>query len=122
VAFVQDGEVYVVSTQDPAAVPRQVTFGAREAGKTNGVANYIAQEEMARGEGFWWSPDSTHIAFEGEACVVMDGTRGSSSVDGVQNATNHIFHTIGSCIKERTRLGAMPKKTTGGMVANMCPS
>ena len=29
----------------------------------NGLAEFIAQEEMGRYDGFWWSPDSTRIAF-----------------------------------------------------------
>ncbi len=44
--------------------PRQLTFGAVETGKTNGLAEYIAQEEMDRFSGYWWSPDSRWIAFE----------------------------------------------------------
>ncbi|KAL5998951.1 hypothetical protein ACLOJK_009900 [Asimina triloba] len=30
---------------------------------THGLAEYIAQEEMDRKTGFWWSPDSKYIAF-----------------------------------------------------------
>ncbi|XP_010266537.1 PREDICTED: uncharacterized protein LOC104604021 isoform X2 [Nelumbo nucifera] len=30
---------------------------------TRGLAEYIAQEEMDRKNGFWWSPDSKYIAF-----------------------------------------------------------
>lgn len=62
VAYVQDAEVYVI----PAAVggtARQITGGARGTGKTNGLAEYIAQEELARREGFWWSPDSRQMAY-----------------------------------------------------------
>ena len=44
-------------------VPRQVTFGAREGGVTHGLAEYVAQEEMGRLRGFWWSRDSSRIAF-----------------------------------------------------------
>ncbi|HEU5366955.1 MAG TPA: DPP IV N-terminal domain-containing protein, partial [Ktedonobacterales bacterium] len=62
IAYVQDAEVNVVSAA--GGTPRQITQGARGTGKTNGLAEYIAQEEMARSEGFWWSPDSTQIAFE----------------------------------------------------------
>ncbi len=29
----------------------------------NGMAEFIAQEEMGRSTGYWWSPDSRHIAF-----------------------------------------------------------
>ena len=45
-------------------MPRQLTHGARESGKTNGLAEYLAQEEMGRPSGFCWSPDSRWIAFE----------------------------------------------------------
>lgn len=62
VAYVRDGEVYVVSA-DGGEEPRQVTHGARAAGKTNGLAEFIAQEELRRGEGFWWSRDGRGIAF-----------------------------------------------------------
>ena len=29
----------------------------------NGVAEFVAQEEMDRDTGYWWSPDDSHIAF-----------------------------------------------------------
>ena len=29
----------------------------------NGLAEFVAQEEMSRFVGYWWSPDSKHIAF-----------------------------------------------------------
>jgi dipeptidyl-peptidase-4 len=47
VAYVQDAEVYIVAADGGA--PRQITTGARGTGKTNGLAEYIAQEELARG-------------------------------------------------------------------------
>src|SRR5579859_337491 len=61
IAYVQDAEVYVVSATGGA--PRQITTGSRGTGKTHGLAEYIAQEELARSEGFWWSPDGASIAF-----------------------------------------------------------
>ena len=66
VAFVRDGEVYVASAEEHATEtePRQITRDAHEAGMTNGLAEYIAQEELDRREGFWWSPDGQWIAFE----------------------------------------------------------
>ena len=64
VAYVQDSEIYCVSTATPNAQPRQLTFDARgRPNKTNGLAEFIAQEEMERSEGFWWSDDSRFIAF-----------------------------------------------------------
>ena len=61
VAYVQDAELYSVSLANGAV--RQLTFGARERGLTHGLAEYIAQEEMRRFHGFWWSPDSDRLAF-----------------------------------------------------------
>ena len=61
VAFVQDAELHVVPTA--GGLPRQITSGARGTGKTNGLAEYIAQEEMGRSRGYWWSPDSQKLAF-----------------------------------------------------------
>jgi dipeptidyl-peptidase-4 len=62
VAYVHDAEVYAISAE--AGEPRQLTDDARGTGKTNGLAEYVAQEEMHRSQGFWWSPDSRRIAFE----------------------------------------------------------
>jgi dipeptidyl-peptidase-4 len=47
VAFVRDGELWV---DDRRLLP-------------GGLAEFIAQEEMDRLHGFWWSPDGTRIAF-----------------------------------------------------------
>ncbi|CAF0926335.1 unnamed protein product [Adineta steineri] len=66
VAYVQDNELYCVSTasSNPPAQPRRLTFDARHyPNKSNGLAEFIAQEEMDRNDGFWWSDDSRFIAF-----------------------------------------------------------
>ncbi len=67
IAYVQDAEVYVVSAEPTAngqpPKPTQITSGARGTGKTHGLAEYIAQEEMDRDHGFWWSDDGQHIAY-----------------------------------------------------------
>jgi len=43
--------------------PVRLTFTASR-GVTNGLASFLAQEEMDRAHGFWWSPDSSYLAFE----------------------------------------------------------
>lgn len=66
VAYVQDCELYCISTIfcNPPVEPRQLTFDARHhPHKTNGLAEFIAQEEMDRNDGFWWSDNSQFIAF-----------------------------------------------------------
>lgn len=61
VAYVWEDELYVAPIS--CGEPKQVTFGARGTGKTHGLAEYIAQEEMERRTGFWWSLDSKFLAF-----------------------------------------------------------
>lgn len=60
VAFVKDNELFVLPLS--GGDPRQLTAGA-EPGLTNGLAEFVAQEELDRDEGFWWSPDGSQIAF-----------------------------------------------------------
>lgn len=61
IAYVKDAELYVVAVE--GGEPAQLTEGARGTGRTHGLAEYIAQEEMGRSHGFWWSPDSRWLAF-----------------------------------------------------------
>lgn len=61
VAFVRSGEL-LATASDGSGPPRALTSGAME-GVTHGLAEFVAQEEMDRLEGYWWSPDSTRIAF-----------------------------------------------------------
>ena len=60
VAFVRDGELFVAELAGGA--PRELTSGAEE-GVTNGLAEFIAQEELDRDRGFWWNDAGTHIAY-----------------------------------------------------------
>lgn len=60
VAFVREDEVWILEIRTGREM--QVTTGA--AGRIrHGVSEFIAQEEMDRHTGFWWSPDSKRIAF-----------------------------------------------------------
>ncbi|CAK4854014.1 unnamed protein product, partial [Aphanomyces euteiches] len=67
IAFVQENEIYVIAADPvPGGTQKavQITFGARETGKSHGLACFVTQEELSRFRGFWWSPDSSRIAFE----------------------------------------------------------
>ncbi|HNC98354.1 MAG TPA: DPP IV N-terminal domain-containing protein, partial [Myxococcota bacterium] len=60
IVFVRAGDLYVATVEDGAE--RRLTHDATE-GLSNGLAEYIAQEEMHRMEGFWISPDAHAVAY-----------------------------------------------------------
>ncbi|MBW7896353.1 MAG: DPP IV N-terminal domain-containing protein [Opitutaceae bacterium] len=61
VAAVRAGELHVIemATLDV----RTLTAGAGDS-LTHGLAEFVAQEEMSRAEGYWWSPDSRFLAYQ----------------------------------------------------------
>ncbi|MEY2499454.1 MAG: dipeptidyl-peptidase 4 [Verrucomicrobiota bacterium] len=61
VAAVGGGELHVIDLETKADLA--ITSGATET-LQHGLAEFVAQEEMDRHEGFWWSPDSQWIAYE----------------------------------------------------------
>ncbi len=61
IAYVQHDELYVVPVE--GGEPQPVTEGAQADGVTHGLAEYVAQEEMHRRHGFWWSQDGATLAF-----------------------------------------------------------
>jgi dipeptidyl-peptidase-4 len=61
VAALRDGELHVIDVARRTAV--QLTHGAGPT-LTHGEAEFVAQEEMDRSDGFWWSPDSRYLAYE----------------------------------------------------------
>ncbi|KAL7003609.1 dipeptidyl-peptidase IV [Sarracenia purpurea var. burkii] len=60
-AYVQDYELHVFNLFHNES--KQLTFGADGNVLTHGIAEYIAQEEMDRKNGYWWSLDSKFVAF-----------------------------------------------------------
>jgi len=60
IAFVRDGDLWLVS--DDRGPPRRLT--THPEGLEYGVAEFVAQEELGRRRGFWWSPDSKQICFQ----------------------------------------------------------
>jgi len=61
VAFVRDNELFVMNLA--TRVETQLSRGATE-GLTHGLAEFMAQEEMDRSTGFWWSLDGSKIAYQ----------------------------------------------------------
>ncbi|HUS68630.1 MAG TPA: DPP IV N-terminal domain-containing protein [Kofleriaceae bacterium] len=61
VSFTRDGDLFVLDV-DRGGLAR---LTRRESPAIeHGVAEFVAQEEMHRRRGAWWSPDSAHIAFQ----------------------------------------------------------
>ncbi|MFP4277179.1 MAG: DPP IV N-terminal domain-containing protein [Wenzhouxiangella sp.] len=60
VAFVRERNLWVADLESGEV--RALTEDGDEV-VANGLAEFIAQEEMDRSRGFWWSPDSRRIAF-----------------------------------------------------------
>jgi len=60
IAFVRDGDLFALELD--GAGPRRLTHTAGDS-FTNGLAEFIAAEELDRDRGFWWSPDGTRIAY-----------------------------------------------------------
>lgn len=61
VAAVKDRELHVIDLQTNTATA--VTSGATGA-ITHATAEFVAQEEMSRFQGYWWSPDATQFLYQ----------------------------------------------------------
>ena len=60
VSFVREGDLYFVD-RESARVTRVTDDGSETI--SNGLAEFVAQEEMHRFEGYWWSADEAKLAF-----------------------------------------------------------
>jgi dipeptidyl-peptidase-4 len=61
VAYVRGHDIFAIDVDGNREI--QVTHGGSES-LSHGVAEFIAQEELDRSRGFWWSPDDTKILYE----------------------------------------------------------
>ncbi|MEM9304313.1 MAG: S9 family peptidase, partial [Pseudomonadota bacterium] len=60
VAFIRDQDLFVVNV---ASGEERALTADGEGIRKNGMAEFVAQEEMDRDTGYWWAPDDAHIAF-----------------------------------------------------------
>jgi len=113
IGFVSGDEVHVVDVDGGAPVP--VTSGAAGTGRTNGLAEYVAQEEMGRAEGFWLSPGASKVAFcevdETHIPVYRIVHQGSDRV-GVGAEEDHRYPFAGEA-NARVRVGVVPSDGSG---------
>lgn len=61
VSYVRDHDVHVLDLKNRKET--RVTRGGTET-VPHGLAEFVAQEEMGRFSGYWWSPDGTHLAYQ----------------------------------------------------------
>ncbi|MGE5612142.1 MAG: DPP IV N-terminal domain-containing protein, partial [Bacillota bacterium] len=61
IAFVRDHDVYTLDLAANQSIP--LTTGGTDR-LSHGEAEFVAQEEMDRFTGYWWSPDSRFIVYE----------------------------------------------------------
>jgi dipeptidyl-peptidase-4 len=113
-AFVRAGELHVVALHAAGgelqrAAPKRLTFTATD-GLANGVAEFVAQEEMARPDGYWWSRDSKWLAYaevdERHIPVYRIVHQGSDSV-GPDAEEDHRYPFAGKA-NAVVRLGVVP--------------
>ncbi len=82
VACVRDGDLYVIDIESREQRRLTETAGGPV---TNALAEFVAQEEMDRDHGYWWSPDSMFIAYQQtdtsalETMHIMDAMRPEQS-------------------------------------------
>ena len=102
-AFVREGELFALPAGGGEA--RQLTSGAEE-GFTNGLADFIAQEEFGQSDGFWWSPDRSRIAFvEVDARHIPDYPIVHQGQDALD--TEHHRYPFAGAPNARVRLGVV---------------
>lgn len=104
VAFVRGDELHVLNIKTRAEV--QLTTGAGD-GVTHGLAEFIAQEELDRDSGFWWSPDGRWIAYqETDERAIPPYTITHQGGDAFSTETHH--YPFSGQKNARTRLGVIP--------------
>lgn len=62
VSFVRDGTVFAIDLTSGEET-RMTPLGDAENAIAYGVAEFVAQEEMSRYTGYWWSPDDQFLAY-----------------------------------------------------------
>ncbi|KAL8550793.1 hypothetical protein ACS0TY_000025 [Phlomoides rotata] len=116
-AYVKDNELHVSNLLYNTS--KQLTVGANENAITHGLSEFIAQEEMDRKNGYWWSLDSKFIAFtevdSSEVPLFRIMHQGKDSV-GSDAQEDHAYPFAGG-LNVRVRLGVIP--ATGGPVVWM---
>ena len=82
VSYVRDGDLYALRVADGAE--RRLTEDGGDT-VTNGLPEFIAEEEMHRFDGHWWSPDERFVAFARvDAAPIPETWRHEMDADGIR--------------------------------------
>lgn len=112
VAYVVDGDLYVfnIDDGDGDGDERRLTETADDH-ITNGLPGFIAQEEMLRYAGYWWSPDGTRLAYEETDTTDVERLYALDPADPASQPDESYFPRAGTH-NPSSRLGVM--STDGG--------
>lgn len=82
ISYIREQNIYIKNIE--TGKEKQLTKDGKGAIK-NGMAEFVAQEEMGRLTGYWWSPDETHIAFtQVDESPVQEITRSEIYADEIK--------------------------------------
>ena len=82
VSYVRDGDLYALRVADGAE--RRLTEDGGGT-VTNGLPEFIAEEEMHRFDGHWWSPDERFVAFARvDAAPIPETRRHEMDAEGIR--------------------------------------
>lgn len=104
IACVRDGDLYVYELA--SGRERRLTRTARE-NLSNGVSEFVAQEEMGRHEGYWWSPDSRWLLYQQTDTSGVERLHIADAAQPDQPAQSWPYPRAGKA-NARVRLGVMP--------------
>lgn len=104
VAYAVDGDLYVIDLA--TGTRRRLTHRQSET-VSHGMAEFVAQEEMKRHQGFWWSPQGSHLAFQRTDTTGMEVFRIADPLDPSQPAQTWPYPRPGKKNAE-VRLGIVP--------------
>jgi dipeptidyl-peptidase-4 len=107
VSFVRDNDLFVydLATQKE----RRLTTGGTEE-VSHGLAEFVAQEEMFRYTGYWWSPDSQFIAYEEADARGVEIWYVADPIHPGQKPLPSFYPRPGKA-NVKTRLGVLPVKS-----------
>ena len=93
VAYTIDSDLYAGGVSGEPA--RRLTFRESDAIE-NGVAEFVAQEEMDREHGYWWSPDSKWIAYQRSDASRVETLHVADATHPEQAATAFRYPRVGT--------------------------